>query len=245
GFAGVTWQWRRAEANAQLAQEANRKAKERLWESFRDRGQALRLSRHSGQRLESLRSIAEALQLPLPPGHSPQEPRTAAVAALALPDLEVLQEWQGYAPDHAGLDFDGNLEHYACLATDGTVSVRRVSDNAETAHWQEMTEGAWPYSESNLRLSLDGRFVCVRHSTSGRLTVRRLDGSKPIVCHEGANAQGSWAMDFSPDGKRLAYLLTDSSIAVVDLISGQTHYLRPTEGGQDYIQFAPTAAGWR
>jgi WD40 repeat protein len=179
------------------------------------------------------------MKLPLPPGHSLDELRTEAIAALALPDVEVLREWEGYPAGSINVGFDGKLEHYACLATDGTVSVRRVSDNAEIAHWQEMTEGAWPYSESDLRFSLDDRFVCIRHSTSGRLTVRRLDGSKPIPCHEGANAQGGWAMDFSPDSKRLAYLLTDSRIAVVDLISGQPHYLRQTDVGQDCIQFAP------
>jgi WD40 repeat protein len=189
--------------------------------------------------VESLRSIGEALQLPLPPVHSLGELRTEAVAALALPDLEVLQEWQGFPPDSAGLDFDGNLERYAHLATDGTVRVHRVSDNTEISHWQETTEGVWPYAESDLRFSPDGRFLCIRHSTSGRLTVRRLDGSEPIVCHEGANVQGSWAMDFSSDSKRLAYLLNDTRIVVVDLISGQPHYLEPAGVGQDYIQFAP------
>jgi serine/threonine protein kinase/WD40 repeat protein/tetratricopeptide (TPR) repeat protein len=221
------------------SEEANREANERLWESLRDRAQALRRSQHTGQRVKSLRSIAEAMQLPLPSGHSLDELRTEAIAALALPDLESLQEWEGFPANAISLDFDGNLERYARLATDGTVSVRRVSDDAEVAHWQELTEGAWPASESNLRFSLDGRLLCSRHATSGRLVVHRLEGSAPVICYSGSKAQRGYAMDFSPDSNRLAYLLTDSRIGIVDLTTGDVRYLPPTGAAQDCIQFAP------
>src|SRR5262249_10331608 len=145
------------------AEEAERDGKERLWESLRDQARALRLSRHSDQRVKSLKAIQEALQLPLPPGHSLGELRTEAIAALALPDVEVLQEWVGGPAGTVGLDFDSNLERYARLAIDGTVSVRRVSNDAEIARWQEPTEGDWPSDESNLRFSPDGRYLCIRH----------------------------------------------------------------------------------
>jgi WD40 repeat protein len=47
-------------------------------------------------------------------------------------------------------------------------------------------------------------------------------------------------MDFSPDSKKLAYIQTDSRIAVVDLASGQVRYLEPpTRAEQENIQFAP------
>jgi serine/threonine protein kinase/WD40 repeat protein/Flp pilus assembly protein TadD len=224
------------------SEEANRKANARLWESYRDQARAMRMSRHPGQRVESLRSIQEAMKLPVPPGHALDELRTEAIAALALPDLEVLHEWEGFPAGSIDLDFDAKLERYARLATDGTVSVRRVSDDAEIARWQERTEGPWPHDESSLRFSPDGRFLCIRHSASGRLIVRRLDGSKAIICHEcteGDKVQGGWAMDFSPDSNRLAYLLTDSRIAIVDLTSGQTRFLKSTAVGQSFIQFAP------
>jgi WD40 repeat protein/tetratricopeptide (TPR) repeat protein len=70
--------------------------------------------------------------------------------------------------------------------------------------------------------------------------VRRLDGPEPAVCHkEVKGVAASWAMDFSPDTKRLAYLLTDTRIAVVDLTSGQVRYLPPTGATeQDCIRFA-------
>jgi WD40 repeat protein/Flp pilus assembly protein TadD len=225
--------------NAQLA-AALRDSEAKRWESLRDQARAVRMSRHPGQRVKSLKAIQEALQLPLPPGHSLDELRTEAIAALALPDVEVLQEWEGAPAGTVGLDFDGNLERYARLATDGTVSVRRVSDDTEIVGWQERTEGAWPYDDSNLRFSPDGRFLCIGHSSSGRLTVRRLDGPEPIPWHQGTKARTDWAMDFSPDGKRLAYLQTDTRIAVVDLTSPQVHSLPPTGAeNQACIQFAP------
>jgi serine/threonine protein kinase/WD40 repeat protein len=220
---------------------ANRQGQEKLWLSLRNQARAMRMSRHPGQRVEALRSIREALPLPLPPGHSLDELRTEAITALALPDLEVLQEWEGNPAGTVGLDFDGNLERYARLAKDGTVSIRRVSDDAEIACWQEPTEGAWPGAVPNLRFSSDGRFLCVRHPTSGRLTVRRLDSPEPVVCYEGTKAEGGWGMDFSPDNKTLAYPLTGSRIAVVDLASGQPRYLSTNgaERGHMVMRFAP------
>jgi hypothetical protein len=180
------------------------------------------------------------MQLPLPPEHTLGALRTEAIAALALPDVEVLQEWEGSPPGTVGLDFDGNLERYARLATDGTVSVRRVSDDAEIAHWQERTEGDWPHSESKLHLSPDGRFLCISHSASGRLVVLRLDGPEPIICHQGTKVREAWAMDFSTDSKRLAYLQMDTRIVIVDLTSGKVRYLPPTGADdQEHIRFAP------
>jgi serine/threonine protein kinase/WD40 repeat protein/tetratricopeptide (TPR) repeat protein len=221
------------------SEEANRKANAKLWESLRERARALRMSRHPGQRAESLRSIREAMQLPLPPGRSLDELRTEAIAALALPDLERVWEGDVIPPENAGADFDGNLERCAWLATDGTVTVRRVSDGAEIARWQEQTEGTWPESEFNVRFSHDGRFLGVRHATSGRITVHRLDNSDPILCYEGSKARDFRAMDFSPDNKRLAYILTDNRIALVDLASGQVRYLPSTGAVQADPQFSP------
>jgi serine/threonine protein kinase/WD40 repeat protein len=219
---------------------ALRDSEAKRWESLRDKARAMHMSRHPGQRVESLKAIQEALKLPLPPGHTLDELRTEAIAALALPDVEVLQEWEGLPAGTVGLDFDGNLERYARLATDGTVSLRRVSDDAEVVSWQEQTEGAWPGGNSNLRFSPDGRFLCIRHTLSGRLTVRRLDGPKQIIWYNGTKAKGSWAIDFSTNGKRLAYIQTDTSIAVVDLTSRQVHCLPPTGAeDQNHIQLAP------
>jgi WD40 repeat protein len=224
-----------------LSEEANTRERQRLWESRRDEARALRMSRHPGQRVRSLEAIREALQLPLPPGHSLDELRTEAIAAFALPDLEVLGQWDGCVLADA-VSFDGRLERYARLERHGRVSVRRVSDSAEIAGCQEEVEWPWPHDARNLRLSPDGRCVCTYNHRTGRLTVRRLDGPQAVLCHEVSNScsRSAWLpMDFSPDSKRLAYITADTRIAVVDLASGQTCHLPPTQAEQDHIHFAP------
>jgi eukaryotic-like serine/threonine-protein kinase len=222
------------------SKEANRQANAMLWESLRDRARALRLSRSAGQRLESLRSIRKALSLPLPPGHSLQELQSEAIAALALPDIEVLHEWQGYPAGSAGLDFDSKLEVYARLADDGSVTVRLVAGDTEIASWREPIQSRWHTSESNLRLSPDGRFVAIRQPDSGQLIVRRLDGPNVVLWYEGAHARAAQAMDFSLDSRRLAYLRTDGSVAILDLSSKQVRELPRSGSDKEHgIRFAP------
>jgi serine/threonine protein kinase/WD40 repeat protein len=230
----------RQKAAATNLAEALSDSEAKRWESLRDQARAVRRSQQPGQRVNSLKAIQEALGLPLPPGHSLDELRTESIAALALPDVEVLREWEGWTPGTVVPEFDAKLERYARLATDGTVSLRRVSDDAEIARWQERTEGTWVSSDSELRFSPDGQFLCIRHSASGRLTVRRLDGPEPIPWYRETNVPRSWAMDFSPDSRQLFHLRTDGRIAVVDLSSRQVRYLPPTGAeNQTDIRVAP------
>jgi serine/threonine protein kinase/WD40 repeat protein len=231
---------------SERAEDAERTAKdealEKLWESLRDRARAMRMSRHVGQRVEALRSIAEAMRLPLPPGHTPDELRTEAVAALALPDIEVQREWQGgQTPGIENLAFDENLEKYARLAKDGSVTVRRVADDRLVARWKEADDR--PFNGfGTLRFSRDGRYLAVLNDNSGRLGVRRLVGPKPERCYHSEKAKAGnadYSMDFTLDGRSLAYVRRDNRIAVVDLASGQARYLGPVRGQRHEIQFAP------
>jgi hypothetical protein len=218
-------------------EKAERAARLREAEALIGQAHGTRNSRRPGQRIEALAALEKALAL----GRELDQPaewfdrlRTEAIAALALPDVEVVREWEGWPAGTVGPEFDDNLERYALLATDGTMSVRRVSDDSEIARWQEGTV-------SQLRFSPDGRFLCVCHSPSGRLTVRRLDVPEPIICHQETKARNGEAMEFSPDSKRLAYFLrTDTRVAVVDLASKQVRYLPPTGAeNQEHIRFAP------
>ncbi len=217
--------------------EATNQATARLWESLRDRARAVRMSRAPGQRLESIRSIREALALPTPPEHSVDELRTEAIAALALPDLERLREWEGYPTGTIAVDFDGTIERYARLGSDGAVSVRRVSDDTLIAGWREPTNGPWPSGDTNLRFSRDGRCLCVLQPVTGRLVVRRIEGGGEFVCPD----RCPWvSMDFSPDSKRLAYLVPDGRIAVVTLFSQEVRYLKATGAeNQASVRFSP------
>jgi len=235
--------WRLGEeqkATSQQLQETRKaqgETKRELYHSLVAQARAMRMSRHVGQRVEALRSIAEAMRLPLPPGHTLDELRTEAVAALALPDIEIEREWLGgLTPGIVNLAFDDNLEKYVRLAEDGTVTARRVADDSLVASWKEADD--WTFKgESFLRFSRDGRYLSVVNRSSGRLAVRRLVSPEPELCYQGEKAEGS--MDFTPDGTKLAYVMTDSRIAVVDLASGQARYFQPAGVQQWDIEFAP------
>jgi serine/threonine protein kinase/WD40 repeat protein len=218
-------------ANAHLrssleeANQANREKNVRLWQSKRAEARAVRMSARVGQRLEALRSLREALELPLPPDHTLAELRTEAIAALALPDLEVEKQWDGSPPGTLDPAFDARVEHYARITRDATVSLRRVADDAELARWKEEGFDPFPHNEYCLMLSPDGRYVAVYHDGLHRLRVRRVEGNRAVLCHEASNAADYASRAFSPDGARLVYLLRDGRIAVLELAAGQVRFL--------------------
>ena len=75
---------------AQAAEQAaNEDALGRLWIAYLNEANAQHRSRQSGQRFGALRAIRKAMDIPVPTGRSLDELRTAASAALCLPDLEV------------------------------------------------------------------------------------------------------------------------------------------------------------
>jgi serine/threonine protein kinase/WD40 repeat protein len=219
-------------ANARLrsslheVKQANDAANVRLWESLRDRARAVRMSGRVSQRLEALRSIREALALPLPPDHTRAELRTEATAALAVPDFEVERVLDGRPAGTWIVAFDARAEHYAWIARDATVSFRRVADDAELARWKE--EGFDPIPDgayAQMLLSPDGRYVAVYHDRLHRLRVRRVEGDQALLCHEAGDAARGDTWTFSPDGTRLLYLLRDGRAAVLDLATDQRRIL--------------------
>jgi serine/threonine protein kinase/WD40 repeat protein/Tfp pilus assembly protein PilF len=220
-----------AAKNAQLGraladqEEANRQAMARLWESLRDRARGLRLSRQPGQRLEALRSIREAMQLPLPPGHSLDELRTEAIAALPLVDVEPRRAWSGAPSGTARLAFDWRAEHYVRAELNGTLSVRRVADDGALAVWHE--EGFSPAGirPKCLTLGPGGQYIAVLDAITHVLRVRRCEQSQGVLCHEAHQVSPyAWRV-FTPDGSGLVYPCDDGRIAFLELATGQVRYL--------------------
>jgi serine/threonine protein kinase/WD40 repeat protein len=242
GTAVSTWQAIRATRAMVVADQEQVRANGRLWESLRSQSRAMRMSRRPGQRLESLQSIAEAMQLPRPPAHTLDELRTEAVAALALPDVELEREWQGgVSSAHRGWAFDGKMQRYARLGNDGTVSVYRIADETLVARWKEFPEDRSPGAERNLYFSPDGRYLSVYHKGSRRLVVRRLDGQEPEVCYsdEEVNADFQLSVDFTSDSTSFAYIKSDTCIIIADLRTGHARELLPSGTEPRAIRFAP------
>jgi serine/threonine protein kinase/WD40 repeat protein/Tfp pilus assembly protein PilF len=232
-------------ANARLrsslheATRANDAANVRLWESLRDRAQAVRMSGRRGQRLEALRSIREALALPLPPDHTRDELRTEAIAALAVPDFEVERVWDGRPPRTGTVAFDARAEHYAWIARDAAVSLRRVADDAELARWKEEGFAPPPGDNYALMLSPDSHYAAVYHAGLHRLRVRRLEGDQAALCHQADNVAGGEMWTFSPDGTRLLYLLQDGRVAVLELATDQRRFLPESLDNPFWPRIAP------
>jgi hypothetical protein len=119
------------------AREAVHEGKRKLFESLVSDAKARRFSGRVGQRFETLESIRKAAalagELEMPP-ETFDELRNLAIAALALPDIHMVKQWDGWPEGSRGLAFDDRLEHYARGDTKGNITVRRVADDVEIAH---------------------------------------------------------------------------------------------------------------
>jgi serine/threonine protein kinase/WD40 repeat protein len=133
----------RAEASARQAQEdrdkaraAERQGRKQLFEAVVADAWARRFSGRVGQRFGTLASVrraaALARELGLPPATF-DELRDLAVAALALPDMHRVKEWEGWPEGSRGVAFDDRLERYARIDAGGNITVRRLADDAEIA----------------------------------------------------------------------------------------------------------------
>jgi WD40 repeat protein/tetratricopeptide (TPR) repeat protein len=205
GLTGVLWKWREAdrradaEANQRVrAERAESEANDKLWAAYLAEARAKRRTRDVGQRLQSLEAVRKALQLPLPAGRSLGELRNEAASALALLDVEVVHQWQGWPTGTANLAFDGALERYARTDKQGNVSVRRVADDVEIA--RVPGQG----SANEVYLSPDGRFLASYYPETMRLEVRQLADSRLALIHTASGVR-RWSACFSPDSQSLCF----------------------------------------
>jgi serine/threonine protein kinase/WD40 repeat protein/tetratricopeptide (TPR) repeat protein len=215
-------------------QAAERQARLREAEALVGQAHGIRYSRQMGQRFDALAALGKAAaigrELGQPPGWFDQ-PRSEAAAALALPDVEVVRQWDA-GPPEGGFDFDGARERYARSDQHGNVSVRRVANDAEIV--------ALPGSGSaaDARLSPDGHWLAVYDPGTTRLKVWRLTDPAPVLIHEGADVTRG-GLDFSPDNQRLLYIHRDSRITIVTLADGQVVRWPARGTGADGPQFRP------
>jgi serine/threonine protein kinase/WD40 repeat protein len=195
-----------SEKHRERAEKAELDSQHKLWLSYLRQAQSRRMSRQSGQHFASLRAIKAALDLPVPPDHSRAELRTEAIACLALPDVCVAQEWDGWPAGSAHLDFDSTLERYVRTDDTGGVNICRVGDGVLLAHFMSDLRKPVP------QLSSDGRFLAL--CASSRCELWKLDDPKPILF---TPQQDCVAFDFSPNGQRAALVHPDGTIRVYGL----------------------------
>jgi eukaryotic-like serine/threonine-protein kinase len=212
-------------------QAAGRQTTEKLFESLLEQARAKRTSRRIGQRFKSLKAVEEAVKiartLKLPEDRF-LDLRNEAIACLALPDLRVAREWNGWPDGTLRVDFDSTLERYARLDKQGNVSIRRVADDEEIYHLSGAAGATGCY------LSPNGEFLFVG-SEIWRLW--KLAAPEPSLILDELRPK---THDFSADSRQLAVARNDGYLDIYDLASGLR--VRQLQVGPEphHLAFHPT-----
>jgi serine/threonine protein kinase/WD40 repeat protein len=209
---------------AEKAQNAERETQQQLCDSLFVQARAGRTSQRPGQRLESLKALAEAARLSRILGRGPEELtrlRNEAIACLALPDAQLEQQWQGNPPGTSGLAFDARCERYAWSGADDSVSIRRVTDDVELVRLRTLpaeTASRWV----SLRFSPDGRFLALWYGLWARQRPLEIWEVKPDVRDPLLSLEdATFEPDFAPDGRTIAVGLKDKTVRLFDLATGR------------------------
>jgi serine/threonine protein kinase/WD40 repeat protein len=258
GIVGTTWGMLRAtDAEADALQEAGQKetalkekegalsaaqasardAQEQLFLALRNQARAECVSGRPGQRFEALKAIRKAAKIRVTP-----ELRTEAIAALVLPDLEMVREWEGFPDGTLSLAFDADFQRFARLSRNGSVTVCRLSENGKEVTAQLPARGRPPYYR--LWMSPDGRFVAYGHSRvgdgeAGGVCVWKLDGIEPALILEVTEGVRGNALAFRPNGRQLAIGHLVKSVSVYDLATGEPVQRLATTVATHQVTFHP------
>jgi WD40 repeat protein len=203
GLAGILWQWRRAERNAQ-------EAVGRLREAHLAQAGVSRLSGRSGQRFETLSAISNAVALKPTPAQRAQL-RNQAIAAMSLPDLVSIWTLENTNGAWSGGSIDLPRPRYALVTAAGQVEVRRVPDNVFLF--------SLPIREAPAHLPLDfspdGRFLAISY-TNSRVAVWDLE-RRGVVVEDAGMKRRVEMVAFNSESSRVAVAGTNLTVGIWDL----------------------------
>jgi serine/threonine protein kinase/WD40 repeat protein len=195
-----------------------------LFQSYLDQAKAGRRSQRIGQRHQSLDAIAKAARIARElrlPEERLAELRNEAIACLALPDLRLETEWDGYPPGTNGVIFDSRHEYYIRSEHSGVLSMRQVANDQEV---RRLT-GAPPLEGLNrivrLGLSKTDRFLYAWYwdRPIKPLYIWDLQEREDVPLARVPDAVGHCGL--AVEKPLLAVPLPNQSIAIYDLTTGQ------------------------
>jgi signal transduction histidine kinase len=206
--AAAGWSAFRAERQAKLAGEANRRARAELWRSYLSQARAGRLSGVLGRKAAGLKAIAAAAAI-----QPSVELRNEAIAHLALLDFEPTGLSRTNDPGLSRATVDSRFERYAQADATGTIHIRRIEE-----------------PEDALVLSLprttNGFVAAVEFAPNGRLLAAMYENAALAIwnlesrTNVWSRADVAWA-DFHPGGTLLGVAGIDCRVRMVDLTSGE------------------------
>ncbi len=227
GSTMAAWKFRR---DGLRIESAGRRTRLALFESLVSQAQARRFSHRDGHRFASLDALDQAAkigrELSLPADRFDQL-RDEAIACMTLPDMRATGRVIPRPPGVLLVAFDPAIARYALRFRDGTITIRRVADDAEIDRFTARGDR----DVHVFRFSPDGRYLATTHFPGFALTVRDIDRGTIALDAPGpvaANVAG-----FSPDSRRIALRHYDGTTLVYDLATGQPcgSWAGPSSGG--------------
>ena len=201
---------------------ARGEAREQLFGALAAQAHAGRSSRQLGQRFDSLKALhrAAAIGIDMKFPRDRLDPlRDEAIACLAIPDLEAGGPAIRRPPGAVAFAFDAGMTRYAFRFRDGSILVRRVTDDREIARFRARGDrDIWIFA-----LSPDGRYLATSQQQPGLgLTLWDVDERKVVVDEPGPVAISSNI--FSADSKLFALAPSDGGVTIYDLKSGRPRW---------------------
>ena len=215
-------------AALEAARASEQQSREQLFASLQSQAQARRNSRQMGQRVESLAALTEAARI-----HSTPELRDSAIAAMAMPDVQLGPPLAGWDADAIDIAYDSSRERYARIGQDGIISIRTVVGDRELQRLEPnlLTTGA---KHGDLTFSPDGRILAWIDEHS-RLGLWRWESGVSVL---NSPSEKCSALAFSPDGRRLA-VAHEARITCFDLDTGVERLRWQTQDWVFRLDFHP------
>ena len=195
-----------------------------LQHSLLAQARAARWSGRVGQRFDSLKALTEAVTITrdLQMDESQiLELRNEAIACMALVDVALIKEWEGYPPgSECDCPFDADLQHYAPNNAQGEIKVRRVSDNRELVRLPGSGRPVQfkTFSPNGVLL------VCLYQEPFGAERVNELRvwdwRQEKCIFQSDLRILGN-AVAFSPDSRYLAVGQEDGTLVFYELTNGK------------------------
>jgi serine/threonine protein kinase/WD40 repeat protein len=211
-----------AQENLDRALGAENDSDTNRWRSHLLDARSSRLSRAPGQRFRALESLRQAVEIARSRQMPPErwtEMRNEAIAALALPDLDVTTDGFATKSGTTWAAIDESFELYARNDSTGSISVRRVPDDAELCQLPSIGQlSGFTFGS--------GGILAMYSSAAGRFQVWEAGRTDPIRrINESTSKKGGLASwHCRANGKLIAVLFQSGDVTVFDLPTGKSKF---------------------